>query len=172
MSANPEIVPDKTFADSKKAAIITGLKTFISKLPWDAAIVIVVSLPKTLTHAIVTASAWVGLTLPGMIEEPGSFAGKLSSPKPALGPEPKKRISWAILNMSAAKAFKAPWTTFKPEWFAKPKNLFVLTSNWWPYFLDKRSAISSAIPGAALRPVPTAVPPIGNSYKVSSNSLM
>jgi hypothetical protein len=25
------------------------------------------------------ASAWVGLTLPGVIEEPGSLAGKISS---------------------------------------------------------------------------------------------
>ena len=34
------------------------------------------------------ASAWVGLTLPGMIEEPGSFSGSEISPMPERGPEP------------------------------------------------------------------------------------
>ena len=33
--------------------------------------------------AIVSASACVGLTFPGMIELPGSFAGKISSPRPS-----------------------------------------------------------------------------------------
>jgi hypothetical protein len=28
------------------------------------------------------------LTLPGMIEEPGSFSGNSSSPRPVRGPEP------------------------------------------------------------------------------------
>jgi hypothetical protein len=32
------------------------------------------------------ASHWVGLTLPGMIDEPGSFSGRCSSPKPQRGP--------------------------------------------------------------------------------------
>src|SRR6516162_108681 len=41
---------------------------------------------------MVRASAWVGLTLPGMIEEPGSFSGRISSPKPERGPEPSRRI--------------------------------------------------------------------------------
>ncbi len=45
---------------------------------------------------IVIASHWVGLTLPGMIEEPGSFAGRLSSPRPQRGPEPAQRMSLAI----------------------------------------------------------------------------
>ena len=43
----------------------------------------------TFTQTIVTASDCVGLILPGMIEEPGSLAGKINSPYPALGPEPK-----------------------------------------------------------------------------------
>ena len=39
-----------------------------------------------LRATMVTASHWVGLTLPGMIEEPGSFSGRLISPKPERGP--------------------------------------------------------------------------------------
>jgi hypothetical protein len=31
---------------------------------------------------MVIASHCVGLTLPGMIEEPGSFSGRISSPRP------------------------------------------------------------------------------------------
>ena len=37
------------------------------------------------------------LTLPGIIELPGSFAGSANSPRPLLGPEPIQRISFAIL---------------------------------------------------------------------------
>src|SRR6266849_10557050 len=33
---------------------------------------------------MVSASAWVGFTLPGMIEEPGSFSGISNSEKPAM----------------------------------------------------------------------------------------
>ena len=34
-----------------------------------------VSLPMTCTATMVSASHWVGFTLPGMMEEPGSFSG-------------------------------------------------------------------------------------------------
>ena len=54
------------------------------------------SLPSTCTHTIVSASDWVGFTLPGMIDEPGSFSGRISSPRPARGPEPSQRMSFAI----------------------------------------------------------------------------
>ena len=46
---------------------------------------------------MVSASAWVGLTLPGMIDEPGSFSGIFSSAKPARGPQDISRMSLAIL---------------------------------------------------------------------------
>ena len=51
---------------------------------------------------MVRASAWVGLTLPGMIEEPGSFSGRCSSPRPERGPEPSSRMSLAIFSSEAA----------------------------------------------------------------------
>ena len=39
-------------------------------------------IPMICVHAIVRASTWVGLTLPGMIELPGSFSGRVISPRP------------------------------------------------------------------------------------------
>ena len=59
---------------------------------------IVVWLPNTWQHTMVIASVCVGLTLPGMIEEPGSFSGRINSPSPERGPEPSRRMSLAILN--------------------------------------------------------------------------
>ena len=48
------------------------------------------------------ASHCVGLTLPGMIELPGSLAGRISSPSPALGPEASQRMSLAIFVSGTA----------------------------------------------------------------------
>ena len=66
------------------------------------------SLPITCAQTIVIASACVGLTLPGMIELPGSFAGSINSPIPDLGPEAINRISLAILFIETANCFNAP----------------------------------------------------------------
>ena len=60
----------------------TGMNTFSSKLPCDAAMDTATSLPMTCTATMVSASHCVGLTLPGMMEEPGSLAGMISSPMP------------------------------------------------------------------------------------------
>ena len=57
-------------------------------------------------QTIIIASAWVGLTLPGMIDEPGSFEGKINSIRPVRGPEPSQRMSLAILNRVTEAAFK------------------------------------------------------------------
>lgn len=37
------------------------------------------------------------------MDEPGSFSGKLSSPNPLLGPDPKNLISFAILCKDEAR---------------------------------------------------------------------
>ncbi len=49
-----------------------------------------------------------GLTLPGMIDEPGSFSGKINSPKPQRGPEASQRTSFAIFINDAASVLNAP----------------------------------------------------------------
>ncbi len=54
------------------------------------------------------ASHWVGLTFPGMMEDPGSFAGRMSSPRPDRGPLPKNRISFAIFMKETAMTLSVP----------------------------------------------------------------
>ena len=56
---------------SSKLLAIKGSITFSSKLPDCPAMVIAASLPMTCAATIATASGITGLTLPGMIEEPG-----------------------------------------------------------------------------------------------------
>jgi hypothetical protein len=46
-------------------------------------------LPMTRAQTIVSASHCVGLTLPGIIDDPGSFSGSAISPRPQRGPEPR-----------------------------------------------------------------------------------
>ena len=88
--------------------MITGLYTLSSRWPLAPAMVTVTWLPMTCAHTMVRASHWVGLTLPGMIDEPGSFSGSLSSPKPQRGPEPSRRMSLAIFVRLAASTLSAP----------------------------------------------------------------
>ena len=47
---------------------------------------------------MLSASICVGLTFPGIIDDPGSLAGKINSPKPDLGPDAKNLISFIIFN--------------------------------------------------------------------------
>ena len=82
---------------------MTGLKTFSWKFPCEPPKATATSLPKTCTATIVIASHWVGLTLPGMIELPGSFSGILISPKPFRGPDASHRTSLAIFISEPAK---------------------------------------------------------------------
>ena len=55
---------------------------------------------------MVSASACVGFTLPGMIELPGSFSGMVISPMPQRGPLESSRTSLAILMSDAASVFQ------------------------------------------------------------------
>src|ERR1700733_5601638 len=88
---------------------MTGLKTFSSKLPCEPANPIAAVAPCTWTQTMVMASHWVGFTLPGMIEEPGSFSGIDNSPRPQRGPEASQRISFEIFINEADKVSSAPW---------------------------------------------------------------
>lgn len=54
------------------------------------------------------ASHWVGLTLPGMMELPGSLAGRASSLMPQRGPEASQRMSLAIFISGTARALSPP----------------------------------------------------------------
>ncbi len=52
-----------------------------------------------------------GLTLPGMIDEPGCTAGRVISPKPVRGPDDIRRRSSMILSRSTASPRSAAETS-------------------------------------------------------------
>ena len=79
--------------DSRTLRAMTGIITVISKAPAAPAIVTVASLPTTWAQAMATASQTTGLTLPGMMLEPGWRSGRWISARPVRGPEDIQRRS-------------------------------------------------------------------------------
>ena len=128
-------------------------------------------LPITLTQTIVTASDWVGFTLPGIIDDPGSFAGRISSPYPALGPEPKNLISLAIFIKQTAVVFNVPEKLTISSWAAKAANLFFIGLNgiFVIFFISLIIFLSKFF--LLFIPVPTAVPPCAKKY-ISFNAFL
>lgn len=63
---------------------------------------------------------------------PGSFSGKINSPRPDLGPDPRKRISLAIFIRLQATVFKAPLNSTRASWAARASNLFGALMNGNP----------------------------------------
>ena len=118
----------------------------------------------TCAQTWVRASHWVGLTLPGMIDEPGSFSGRISSPSPQRGPEPSSRMSFAILNSDAATVFSEPEISTMASCAASASNLFGAVTKGRPVTSAIFAATSVSHPLAVLRPVPTAVPPWASSW--------
>ena len=107
----------------RKLCAIIGLKTFSSKLPEAPPTVMATSLPNTWQHSMVSASHWVGLTLPGMMELPGSFSGMVISPRPERGPDAIQRTSLAIFISAVASVLSAPWAATRASWAASAANL-------------------------------------------------
>src|SRR5690606_19199774 len=125
------------------------------------------SWPITWAIAIVNASHWVGLTLPGIIELPGSLDGMMYSPIPLLGPEANMRMSLPIFISDTAIVFKAPWDSTTASWADRASNLLGADRNGKPVSSAILAATFSAYPVGVLSPVPTAVPPRANSDKCS-----
>ena len=67
----------------------------------------VISLPITSNATWLTTSGMIGLTLPGMIDEPGAMGGRLISCSPARGPEDSRRRSLHILDSLVATRLRA-----------------------------------------------------------------
>ena len=89
----------------------------------------------------------MGLTFPGIIDEPGSLAGKVISEIPDLGPEPNKRMSLAIFINETARVFKAPWAITMASCAAKDSNLLGAVLNLRPVISEILSATLSANSG-------------------------
>ena len=62
--------------------------------------------------------------MPGIIDDPGSLAGKVNSPKPDLGPDAKNLISLIIFNNESDKVFKEFEKLINGSWEANDSNLF------------------------------------------------
>ena len=120
---------------------------------------------------MVTASDWVGFTLPGMMELPGSFSGMVISPMPERGPEASQRMSLAILLREAATVLRAPWACTRASWLARASNLLGAVTKGRPVSSASFAATRTANSGCALRPVPTAVPPRASSQQVGQRGL-
>lgn len=109
-----------------------GLKTFNSKWPLDPPIVTAVWFPITYAQTIVIASHYVGFTFPGIMDEPGSFSGRLSSPSPLRGPDPKNLRSLAIFMIETAVVLREPENSTKASWAARASNLLGAVTNSYP----------------------------------------
>ena len=94
---------------------ITGTKTFSSKWPCMPPTVIAASFPITCAATWVTTSGMTGLTLPGMIELPFWSSGSAISARPARGPDPISRMSFAILVSETATTFIAAEASTSPS---------------------------------------------------------
>ena len=116
-------------------------------------------MPITLTQTIVTASHCVGFTLPGIIDEPGSFSGNINSPYPALGPDPKNLISFEIFIRETAIVFKVPEKFTIESCAANSANLLFadLKGNLVIFLISLTIFLSKFF--LLFIPVPTAVPP-------------
>src|SRR5262245_51318170 len=90
---------------SKMHAAMTGSNTLSCNWPASALIETVRSLPITRQQTLLTTSGITGLTLPGMIDEPGCFGGRLISRNPQRGPEESSRKSLHTFESLIARLF-------------------------------------------------------------------
>ena len=138
---------------------ISGSMTFSWKLPEAPAMPTAASLAETRVAAIATASGITGLTLPGMMLEPGCSAGSEISASPASGPEFIQRRSFEILSSATAQARSAPDSSTAVSCDARPRNGRARRRSARPVRAASRAMARFANSGCALTPVPTAVPP-------------
>ena len=129
--------------DSRTFHAMTGLKTLSWKLPCEPAKPTVASLPNTWVATMVMASHWVGLTLPGMMDEPGSFSGMISSPMPLRGPEAYQRTSFAIFMRASARTRSAPETSTSASCAPRAANRLSACLNSMPVSSEIFLAVSS-----------------------------
>jgi len=101
-----------------------------------------------------------GLTLPGMIEEPGCIGGRLISASPARGPEVSRMRSEAILESLIATLLSAPEYTTNPCWSQVAASMSLAGTMGLPVIWARCSAHLTAYPSGAFKPVPMAVAPM------------
>jgi hypothetical protein len=115
----------------------------------------------------------VGLTFPGIIDEPGSFSGSINSPYPARGPEPKNLTSFDIFINATAQVFSVPEKFTIESCAASSANLFGAGLKGILVYLAISLTIFLSKPFLELIPVPTAVPPCAKKYiSLSASSIL
>lgn len=67
-----------------------------------------------------------------MMDDPGSFSGSMSSPRPHLGPDASKRMSLTTFMRDTAIVLSAPDTSTMASWQANASNLLGAVSNGMP----------------------------------------
>ena len=149
--------------DSSSDVPMTGIATLSSNEPDAPAQATVASLPMTRAQTMSTASGITGLTLPGMIEDPGCRSGMRSSPRPVFGPEPIQRRSLQILVRLTAMTRRAPEASTSPSRAPWASKWSIASVTGRPEFSASSAMTSWEKPAGVLIPVPTAVPPSGTS---------
>ena len=142
---------------------ITGSITLSSKLPDAPANAIAASLPITWAQTIRVASGITGLTLPGMMLDPGCRSGRWISASPVVGPLAIQRRSLQIFTSPTAYGAQHAAELddgVRPPCASKWSRASVNDS---PVASLSRWIVRAAKSGGALMPVPTAVPPSGSS---------
>src|SRR5213594_4899104 len=87
------------------------------------------SFPKTWAATRLTASGITGLTLPGIMLDPGSIAGRSISPSAVLGPEFRRRRSLDIFIRLVAIVFKSPLASKQASLLCIVSNVFSALRN-------------------------------------------
>ena len=99
--------------------------------------------------------------MPGIIDDPGSFAGKSNAPKPDLGPEAKNRMSFIIFWIETARILRLKEKLTNGSCVAIEENLFLAGLYLFIVILLRNlQKVLSKFFGALI-PEPTAVPPWG-----------
>ncbi len=166
-TVNPSTARDARVYDAEPRSVtlsitlcaISGSMTLSSKLPFELATVTARSLPITWAATIITASQMTGLILPGMMDEPGWSAGRVISPRPAMGPEFSHLRSLAIFMSAEASVLRAPLSSAEVSCVACAEKWFPVSSKGMPVASARCEMASDAKSAGALIPVPTAVPP-------------
>lgn len=87
-----------------------------------------------------------------MILLPGSFSGKLNSPNPHLGPDPKYLMSFAIFMNETARTLSAPEASTMASCAARASNLFGAVWKVSPVILEISRATLTSNPLRVLSP--------------------
>src|SRR6185503_18246253 len=121
----------------------------------EAAKAMVASLPMTWAATWSAISLMTGLTLPGIMEEPGWVAGMEISPMPHLGPLASQRMSLAILVREMAMVLSWPDASTTPSLAAWDSKWFLASMKPMPVLWLMAAMARAAYAGWELIPVPT-----------------